>query len=144
MLLHRLLADAVLAFHAAFVLFVVLGLLLILIGLALRWGWVRNFWFRTLHLLAILIVVVQAWSGVSCPLTILEKTLRTKGGEQTYPGGFMAFWVQRIVFWEAEPWVFTALYTIVGGLVLATFILGRPRCPWAGPFRKGLASRESN
>jgi len=45
-----LLADIVLVVHFAFVLFVVGGLVLIWIGVVLRWAWVRNFWFRVAHL----------------------------------------------------------------------------------------------
>jgi len=54
----RLLADAVLALHAAFVAFVVLGLVAILVGGALGWRWVRGPRFRALHLAAIVSVVV--------------------------------------------------------------------------------------
>jgi hypothetical protein len=48
--LYHALADAVLALHVAFVCFVVIGLLLVLAGGALRWSWVRNPWFRWSHL----------------------------------------------------------------------------------------------
>ena len=52
-------ADPLLFIHAAFIAFVVVGQLLILLGLALRWHWVRNFWFRIVHLVFIMFVVVQ-------------------------------------------------------------------------------------
>lgn len=82
-------------------LFVVLGLVLIVLSLALRWRWVRHFWFRVFHLAPIVIVVGQAWGGVPCPLTVLENTLRTKAGESTYAGGFIAHWIHYILFWDA-------------------------------------------
>src|SRR4029079_7904709 len=56
---YRLLADLIVAIHAAYVAFVVVGLLLILIGLACGWKWVRNWWFRVAHLVAILIVAAE-------------------------------------------------------------------------------------
>ena len=56
-----LLADALLLIHVLFVGFVVLGLLAIYAGCFLHWHWVRNRWFRILHLMAIAIVVLQAW-----------------------------------------------------------------------------------
>ena len=40
MLWARFLADAIVVFHAAFVAFVVLGMVAIVLGLALRRGWV--------------------------------------------------------------------------------------------------------
>ena len=61
--------------HAAFATFVILGLVLILVGGYLSWSWVRNSWFRALHLLSITIIVVQSWLGVVCPLTTLEMWL---------------------------------------------------------------------
>ncbi|MDP6153380.1 MAG: DUF2784 domain-containing protein, partial [Phycisphaeraceae bacterium] len=83
-MLYRLLADFVLIVHFGIVLFVLLGMLLTLIGLAARWRWVRNFWFRMAHLITIVMVVLQAWLGVVCPLTILENGLSERAGRQGY------------------------------------------------------------
>ena len=126
-LIHSLLADAVLVLHASFVAFVVFGLVLILAGLVRRWQWVRNPWFRALHLLAIGMVVAQAWAGVHCPLTILENRLRLSAGQNAYADGWVAHWVGRFLFFEAEPWVFVFGYSLFGALVLVTFLIGPPR-----------------
>lgn len=125
-MLYRLLADAVLLLHVAFVLFVVLGLVLILVGGLAGWSWVRNQWFRRLHLAAIGIVVAQAWAGVVCPLTLLENALRTQAGQAGYPGGFIAFWLRYALYYQAPPWVFTVLYTAFGALVLIAWVFVRP------------------
>lgn len=122
----RLLADVVLVVHALFVAFVVLGQLAILGGLALRQSWARNFHLRVAHGVAIGIVVLQAWLGVLCPLTILENSLRARAGEAGYGESFIAWWLHRILFYEAEPWVFTAAYTAFGAIVLATWVFARP------------------
>jgi hypothetical protein len=124
-----LLADAVLLVHALFVGFVVFGQLLILAGLALGWAWVRNVRFRVAHLLAIGIVVLQAWVGVLCPLTLLENALRLRAGEPAYAESFMAHWLHRLIFFDAPPWVFTVAYTVFAGLVAATWYWGRPVRP---------------
>ena len=79
-MLCRLLTDFILIVHFDIVLFVLLGMLLTLIGLAARWRWVRNFWFRAAHLIAIVMVVLQARFGVVCPLTILENGLPERAG----------------------------------------------------------------
>jgi Protein of Unknown function (DUF2784) len=123
----QLLADAVLLLHAAVVLFVVGGLVLVWIGNAWNWGWVNRWWFRLLHLLAIAVVVVQAWLGVMCPLTTLEWWLREQGGGAARSQGFIEYWVQRWLFYQAPPWVFTALYTVFAALVLATWWRWPPR-----------------
>lgn len=123
---YRLLADLVLYVHFGFVLFVVAGLLLILAGGVLDWGWVRNRKFRIAHLLAIGVVVLQAWLGVLCPLTNLEMWARQRSGGETYAGGFVAHWVERLLYYEAPLWAFTVAYTAFGALVVAAWLLVRP------------------
>lgn len=124
---YGVLADAVLLVHALFVAFVVIGQLLVLAGLACGWRWVRNWHFRLWHLLAIGVVVLQAWAGVLCPLTILENRLRLQAGEAGYSGSFITHWLHRLIFFDAAPWVFTAAYSAFGALVVATWFWGRPR-----------------
>lgn len=123
--LYGLMADGILVVHFAFVLFVVLGLVLILMGLRARWTWVHNRRFRIAHLTAIGIVVVQAWLGRLCPLTVWENELRRRAGQLDYPAGFVQHWLHRVLFFEAEPWVFTAIYTAFGALVVLVWFLGR-------------------
>ena len=125
--LYRLAADLVLYLHISFVVFVVAGLLLIVVGHCAGWRWIRNGWFRLAHLLAIGIVVLQAWLGVLCPLTILEMWLREQAGSAVYPGSFIAHWVEQILYYDAPAWVFTVCYTAFGLLVLASWIWIRPR-----------------
>src|SRR5690606_7653277 len=108
---YRIAADAVLLVHVGFVAFVLLGLLCILAGGALRWRWVRNPWFRLLHLVAIGIVVLQSWLGVLCPLTTLEMALRQKAGEATYSGSFIAHWLNSLLYIEAPMWMFVVANT---------------------------------
>jgi multisubunit Na+/H+ antiporter MnhB subunit len=120
-------ADAVLLLHALFVVFVVCGLVLILLGGALGWGWVRLRWFRIAHLCAIGVVVIQSWLGVICPLTTLEMALRTRAGESGYPGSFIAHWVEAALYFQAPPWVFVVCYTAFGLLVAAAWLWVRPR-----------------
>jgi polyferredoxin len=123
---YSLAADAVLVTHALFVAFVVIGQVLILAGLALGWRWVRNRRFRLAHLAAIGIVVLQAWLGVLCPLTILENALRRRSGEAAYAGSFIEHWLHRVIYYDAEPWVFTVTYSAFAGVVAATWYFGRP------------------
>ena len=122
----RLLADLVRLLHFGFVLFVVVGLLLILAGGVAGWRWVRGRRFRIVHLAAIAVVALQAWLGVLCPLTILEAWLRRRAGAATYDGSFMAHWVGRWLYWEGPGWAFTLAYTMFGALVVAAWALVRP------------------
>ena len=123
--LSSVLADAILVVHFAFVVFVVVGFLLILIGLLARWPWIHNRYFRVTHLAAIGIVVVQAWFGQLCPLTIWENELRRQAGQSGYTESFVEHWLHEILFYQAEPWVFTAIYTIFGVLVVVVWYLSK-------------------
>ncbi|WP_144982543.1 DUF2784 domain-containing protein [Halomonas sp. C22] len=121
-----LLADAVLLLHVLFVAFVVPGLLAIYLGGILGWRWVRHRRFRLVHLGAIGYVVVQAWLGAVCPLTTLEMALRAEAGSATYAGSFIQHWLQRLLYYTAPEWVFVAVYTLFGSLVLASWWVVRP------------------
>ncbi len=124
-MLYSLLADTVLIIHFAFVVFVVFGLVLILVGLLNRWSWVRNRVFRVTHLVAVGVVVLQAWLGQLCPLTIWENELRRRAGQSGYTETFVEHWLHEILFYQAEPWVFTTIYTCFGALVVLVWFLGR-------------------
>jgi len=87
-LIYRVLAEVVLVIHLAFVLFVVLGGLLVM-------RWPRLAW---LHVPAAIWGVLIEYSGWICPLTPLENSLRTKGGEAGYSGGFIEHYIQPTLY----------------------------------------------
>jgi len=115
---YQVLADVVLAVHVAVVVFVVGGLLCILVGNVCGWGWVNRRLFRYTHLAAIGVVILQAWLGVLCPLTTLEMWLRGEAGQSGYSGSFVQYWLQRLLYYEAPPWVFISAYSLFGLAVL--------------------------
>lgn len=119
--MYQILADLVLLLHTLFVAFVVTGLLLILLGGLRRWAWVRRRWFRLTHLGAIVVVVVQSWLGLICPLTTLEMWLRQQAGQHYYEGGFIQHWLQTLIYYNAPGWVFAVIYTLFGLLVVASW-----------------------
>lgn len=126
-LFYQFLADAVLLLHFLFVVFVVLGLVAILIGGWRGWGWVRDLRFRLGHLGAIGFVVLESWLGMACPLTTLELWLRGLAGQTVYGGDFIAFWLRRLLFFEAPAWVFTVCYSVFLALVVVSWWRVPPR-----------------
>ncbi len=118
---YRLLADAVLLLHFAVVVFVVGGLAIVLAGNMRHWRWVNSPLFRVAHLAAVGVVVVQAWLGELCPLTVLESWLREQAGEAVYTASFIEHWVQHVLYYEAPFWVFTLVYSVFGLLVAAAW-----------------------
>ncbi|WP_454061852.1 DUF2784 domain-containing protein [Candidatus Nitrospira salsa] len=87
-MLFRSLADLVLVFHLCFILFVLVGGLLIL-----RWNWVL--W---VHLPAVLWVAALEFGGWICPLTPLENWLRHSGGEAGFSGGFIEHYLVPVIY----------------------------------------------
>ena len=127
---YALLADAVLALHVALVLFVVGAFVVVIVGNLRGWRRVNAPVFRIAHLAAIGIVVAEAWFGVVCPLTSLETWLREQAGSATYGGGFIEHWLSRALYYDAPPWVFTAVYSLFGLAVVATWWRFPPRRDW--------------
>jgi hypothetical protein len=104
------LADLVVALHFGFVLFVVLGGLLVL-----RWRWVG-----LVHLPA---AVWGAWiefSGRICPLTPLENEYRRLGGEGGYSGGFIEHYILPVLY----PHALTRNIQVALGVVVVALNVG--------------------
>jgi hypothetical protein len=87
-LIYRALADLILALHLVFVLFVVLGGLLVL-------RWPRVAW---LHIPAAIWGVLIEYTGWICPLTPLENSFRARGGQAGYSGGFIEHYIQPLLY----------------------------------------------
>ena len=126
-LAYRLTADLVVVVHFLYAMTIVIGLLLILLGIPLRWQWIRNLKLRLIHLAMILIVVAESFFGIECPLTTLEKYLRAMAGETSYRGDFIANLVHDVLFFEFSTQTFTWIYTAFGLLVAATWVFAPPR-----------------
>lgn len=102
----RILADAILVLHLAFIAFVMLG------GLAvLRWP--RLAW---LHLPAVLWGAGIAFAGGYCPLTPLENRLRIAGGEAGYEGSFVEQYLTALIYPEGLT---RGIQIALGGAVVA-------------------------
>ncbi|NQU61478.1 MAG: DUF2784 domain-containing protein [Rhodospirillales bacterium] len=123
---YGLWADVIGVVHACIVIFIVGGQALILAGWGLHWVWTRGRVFRYAHLSAIGFVVLQQWLGRFCPLTLWESDLRQKAGAEGMEQGFIAYWLERLLYYSFPSWVFTVAYTTFALLVFATFVLYRP------------------
>jgi hypothetical protein len=125
--IYELLAATVLLAHAAFVLFVVLGGLLVL-----RWRGVV--W---LHVPAAIWGVVLEVMDLGCPLTPLENWLRAQAGNAGYAGGFIDHYLLPVLY-PAE--LTRAVQLALGAFALAVNVLiywkivaPRARRPACGP-----------
>ncbi len=130
MLMYRIFADIVVAVHLALVGFIVIAMAAIVLGIVLKWRWVRNFYFRTVHLAMIAIVVEKTILGVSCPLTDWEDQLRERAGETVLEGTFIGRLLHGILFWNVPQSTLAIFYYLFGLAVLLAFIFAPPRWPW--------------
>lgn len=89
-MIYRTLADLVLVVHLGFILFVVLGGLLV-------WRRPRLAW---LHVPVVLWGGWIEFSGRICPLTPLENAFRLRGGEAGYEGGFIEHYITALIYPE--------------------------------------------
>lgn len=91
-MVYSLLADAVLALHLAFILFVAFGALAIARFPRLAW----------LHLPAVawgaFVEIAGRPFSLTCPLTPLENRLRVLGGDSPYAGDFIARYLLPVIY----------------------------------------------
>ena len=122
-MLQGWLADAVLVAHFAFVIFVSVGGL----GVLVRPRW------AALHVPCLLYGLGVELVGWTCPLTPLEQQLRLRAGEQGYAGGFVEHYVGGVLYpadWPAvRLWIglsLAALNLAIYGYLVFRLRRGRP------------------
>lgn len=127
-MIYRILADLVLVSHFAFVLFAVLGGLLVLRWRHVLWS----------HLIALAWGVYVQLANRTCPLTPLEKYFRRMGGEAGYEGGFIEHHLSLILYPEhltVELRVALGVMLLAVNLLVYTWLILR--------WRKGARFREA-
>ncbi len=103
---YRLLADGVLIIHLCFVLFVLLGGLLLF----------RDRRWAILHLPATLWGAALEFQGWICPLTPWENQLRAVAGQRGYAGGFIEHYLLALLY---PAGLTPSIQTLLGGVVIA-------------------------
>ncbi len=89
-MLYRIAADGLLVLHLVFVLFALLGGLLVL----------RTPRFAWLHLPAVAWAAFVEFTGRLCPLTPLEVALRQAAGDAGYAGDFLEHYLVAVIYPE--------------------------------------------
>jgi len=107
---YDLLADLVVLIHFLFVLFSLLGALLVI-------RWRKMIW---LHLPAALWAAGVEFSGKICPLTPLENWLRVRGGGAGYAGDFIG----QYLLWLLYPSGLTRGVQIILGFIVVGINIG--------------------
>ena len=87
-MVYSYLADLVVLLHTCFVLFAMLGGLLVLWKPLMAWC----------HIPAVLWAAGIEFLGWICPLTPLENMLRTRGGDTGYATGFVEHYIMPLLY----------------------------------------------
>jgi hypothetical protein len=120
-MIDGILADVVLVLHLAFVLFVVLGGLLVL-----RYPWVA-----VPHVPAFLWGAYIELSGGYCPLTGVENRLRQGAGEAGYDAGFIEHYIYPVLYppglGRTTQLALAAIVLGLNGLIYGWIVLRRRR-----------------
>jgi len=120
----RVLADLILVVHFCIAGFITAGFVLIPLGAAAGWRWVRRRRLRLLHGGAIAVVALESLAGIACPLTVWEAMLRGGTAGET---GFIGHWFGRLLYWDFPPIFFTLLYVALALLAIVLWRLIPPQ-----------------
>jgi hypothetical protein len=116
---YRFFANALVLFHACFVLFVMTGACLLL--------WRR--WIALLHLPAAVWGVIVEACNLKCPLTHYENILRAAGGSVEYQGGFIDHYIMPVLYPDPitrDFKVTLAILIVTINIILYTLAFTRP------------------
>ncbi|BCA30047.1 hypothetical protein PtoMrB4_40240 [Metapseudomonas otitidis] len=122
-MIERIAADAVVLVHLAFILFVLLG------GVAVL---VRT-WMAMLHLPAVAWGACMELLHLRCPLTDLENSLRHAAGESGYPGGFVERYILPVIY---PAGLTDAIQLWLGAVVISLNLLVYGLVLWRGLKRR--------
>lgn len=123
-MLARLIADALLIAHLAFILVVVLGGLVLL-------RWPRAAWIQVPVAIWGIAISVGQWT---CPLTPLENHFRRLGGQAGYDGSFIDHYLL--------PVVYPSGLDATTGLVLAALVAAANAVFWILAWRRVRSQAE--
>jgi Protein of Unknown function (DUF2784) len=112
----RVSADLVVVIHFAFVIFAVLGGILVL--KRKKWAW--------MHVPSLLWAALIEFADWMCPLTWLEDWLREKGGATSYSGDFVGHYLLPVLYPDKLTRSFQitlGLLVVVGNAVIYAWLL---------------------
>ena len=118
-MIYRLLADGLVAFHLAFIVFVVVGGALALV----HRGW------TLVHLPSVAWAAWTEFTGTICPLTPWEQALRHAAGDAGYSGGFVDHYIVPIIY---PPGLTASTQLVLGSFVVTLNLVVYALVLWRG------------
>lgn len=112
--------------HIAWVLFTVAVFMCTYIAVLVRAKFLDWFWFRTIHLIFVLLITLLPRFGMSCPLSTIEHHLRMQSGS-AFIEGFALHYLQKFIY-EGIEQAFVDTFTLLMYLgTLAAYLYRPPR-----------------
>ena len=123
---YRILADAIMVIHLAWIIFMIWGFVLTIRGF-FRPKFFERWLFRTIHLSGILFVTTLELLGKYCPLTLWENALRSHYNPETdYPGSFIIKHIEQMIYPDVSPLLGISPTIRIAAVTLAVFVLKPP------------------
>ena len=125
--------------HFLLAAFMTAGFVAIPIGYKFRWSWTQNRRLRISHASVMGFITAETIVGLTCPLTVLEHSLRGDSPSQS----FVSYWIKRILYWDLPYEIFIALYFLCFAWVIFLWKWCPPRKrltwtrAWIWKFRSG-------
>ena len=120
--MNMILSEIVLLLHFSIFLFMILSFILIPYGYFKKWEWVKNIYFRSIHLILMGIILIETILGFMCPLTILENFLRA---DKKIDNIFSKI-IHQIMYWDLTNYQFIILYLLSLSYIIFLWLYFRP------------------
>ena len=120
--MNMILSEIVLLLHFSIFLFMILSFILIPYGYYKNWEWVKNIYFRSIHLILMGIILIETILGFMCPLTILENFLRAN---KKIDNIFSKI-IHQIMYWDFTNYQFIILYLLSLSYIIFLWFFFRP------------------
>ena len=106
--MNSLFSELVLLFNFCIFLFMILSFFLIPLGYYQKWEWVKNKYYRLIHLILMGIIFIETILGFMCPLTVLENFLRNN----IEINNKITQIIHQIMYWDLPTYQFIILYLL--------------------------------
>lgn len=117
-MLYQAIATLLAAIHLSFILFAVLGGLLVL----------RRRWVMALHIPAVVWAALVDAAEWPCPLTDWENWALRRGGESGYRGDFVAHYILRVIYptgLTRRMEIILSVFVVVVNVVIYAIVIAR-------------------
>lgn len=126
-MLYGLLINMIIGIHFLCILFIVLGFILTMHALFFRKEFFDRWLFRSVHLLGIVYYALLSMFGQYCPLTLIEKWLRSSyDASSVYTGSFVVHYVRKLIYPRIDYSIIKVSSILIGLFIVVVFIARPP------------------